>query len=136
VPFCQIIVEIIIIKKYLTSALFFILHIFQSKRCNLLPSRAIHIRHCKHDLKSHGSNENMTNMANCNRNRFSQILLQYVSDFFKMIIINKIYTGCPENGPLTTCYYRVSNNNCFSWQKKILHKIFKTVNCTYFALFY
>jgi hypothetical protein len=22
--------------------------------------------------------------------------------------------------------YRVSNNNCYSWQKKILHKIFKT----------
>jgi hypothetical protein len=22
--------------------------------------------------------------------------------------------------------YRVSNNNCFSWQKKNLHKIFKT----------
>jgi hypothetical protein len=33
-------------------------------------------------------------------------------------------------------FYRVSNNNCFSWQKKILHKIFKTVNCTYFGLFY
>jgi hypothetical protein len=32
--------------------------------------------------------------------------------------------------------YRVSNNNCYSWQKKILHKIFKTVNCTYFGLFY
>jgi hypothetical protein len=22
--------------------------------------------------------------------------------------------------------YKVSNNNCYSWQKKILHKIFKT----------
>jgi hypothetical protein len=32
--------------------------------------------------------------------------------------------------------YRVSNNNYFSWQKNILHKIFKTVNCTYFGLFY
>jgi hypothetical protein len=26
--------------------------------------------------------------------------------------------------------------NCYSWQKKMLHKIFKTVNCTYFGLFY
>jgi hypothetical protein len=32
--------------------------------------------------------------------------------------------------------YRVSNNNCYSWQKKKLHKIFKTVNCTYFGFFY
>jgi hypothetical protein len=32
--------------------------------------------------------------------------------------------------------YRVSNNNCYSWQKKNLHTIFKTVNCTYFGLFY
>jgi uncharacterized membrane protein YagU involved in acid resistance len=30
--------------------------------------------------------------------------------------------------------YRVSNNNCFSWQKKILHKIFKTVYLFRFVL--
>jgi hypothetical protein len=49
--------------------------------------------------------------------------------------LGSLESGRAPPGAYNTCY-RVSNNNCYSWQKKNLHKIFKTVNCTYFGLFY
>jgi hypothetical protein len=50
------------------------------------------------------------------------------SPFFNLNLTISLTMFCTSTKPGS---YRVSNNNCFSWQYKKLHEIFKTVNCIY-----